>query len=451
MAANPPPAPQLSERELEILQLVAAGLSNKEIATRLFLSVNTVKVHLRNIFGKIGVQSRTEASMYAVAQGWLAVPLVPAEAPQAPAEAPQAPAASQAARPALPWPKRLALVLSVLLAGLGLALTWPRSGPAGSAGLPGLSEKQPAALVSASDAGGSNWQVRAQLPTPRGRLAVAAVRRKLYAIGGFTLTGVSGAVEVYDPQENDWSPAASKPLPISNISAAVLDERIYVPGGCDADGLPSNAVEVYDPALDRWSSDVAPLPAGVCAYAAAAYAQKLYVFGGSNGQSYLASSYAYDPQADRWTAVAPMPTPRGFAAAAVLGDVIYVVGGHDGQRDLAVCEWYRPQADEWGSCAPLAVGRAGLGLVALDNALYAIGGGWNGYLAFGERYTPQQARWSPMATPLIGQWRNLAAATLDSDIYALGGWSGQAPLSTNLVFSPYPVKIFLPFQSSQGK
>jgi len=51
----------LSERELEVLQLIAEGLTNPEIATRLYLSLNTVKVHTRNIYGKLGVHSRTQA------------------------------------------------------------------------------------------------------------------------------------------------------------------------------------------------------------------------------------------------------------------------------------------------------------------------------------------------------------------------------------------------------
>ncbi len=51
----------LTEREIQILQLIAAGLTNPEIATRLFLSLHTVKTHTRNIYGKLGVHTRTEA------------------------------------------------------------------------------------------------------------------------------------------------------------------------------------------------------------------------------------------------------------------------------------------------------------------------------------------------------------------------------------------------------
>jgi LuxR family maltose regulon positive regulatory protein len=51
----------LSERELEVLQKLAEGLSNRQIAERLYLSLNTVKVHTRNIYGKLGVNNRTQA------------------------------------------------------------------------------------------------------------------------------------------------------------------------------------------------------------------------------------------------------------------------------------------------------------------------------------------------------------------------------------------------------
>ena len=64
----------LSEREIEILELVSQGKSNKEIAAELFISVNTVKVHLANIFTKIDVSSRTEATLYAIEHGIVASP-----------------------------------------------------------------------------------------------------------------------------------------------------------------------------------------------------------------------------------------------------------------------------------------------------------------------------------------------------------------------------------------
>lgn len=64
---------ELSERELQILLLVAQGLSNRQIAGQLDISDNTVKVHVRNIFVKINVASRTEASLYAVRHGLLLV------------------------------------------------------------------------------------------------------------------------------------------------------------------------------------------------------------------------------------------------------------------------------------------------------------------------------------------------------------------------------------------
>jgi NarL family two-component system response regulator LiaR len=63
----------LSERELEVLRLASRGISNKDIARELVLSVRTVQAHLGNIFNKLGVGSRTEAVLYALRRGWVSL------------------------------------------------------------------------------------------------------------------------------------------------------------------------------------------------------------------------------------------------------------------------------------------------------------------------------------------------------------------------------------------
>jgi len=71
-----PESPEpLSERETDVLRLLARGYSNKEIAQELTLSEKTVKTHVSNILGKLGVPSRTQAALFAVRTG-----LVPSEA-----------------------------------------------------------------------------------------------------------------------------------------------------------------------------------------------------------------------------------------------------------------------------------------------------------------------------------------------------------------------------------
>ena len=67
----------LSEREMEVLNLAAKGISNKDIAEQLFLSPRTVQVHLGNIFNKLGVASRTEAVLYGLRRGWLTLEDLP--------------------------------------------------------------------------------------------------------------------------------------------------------------------------------------------------------------------------------------------------------------------------------------------------------------------------------------------------------------------------------------
>ena len=64
-SSTTPPGTQLSEplseRELEVLALVAVGKSNRQIASELFVALSTVKTHAKNIYGKLDVRNRTQA------------------------------------------------------------------------------------------------------------------------------------------------------------------------------------------------------------------------------------------------------------------------------------------------------------------------------------------------------------------------------------------------------
>lgn len=439
---NDEPGP-ISERELEVLRLVAEGKTNQQIARALVISPNTVKVHLRNIFEKLGVQSRTEATMEAVRRGWVGVELTtpgdivgangttavdaaPVEPPAA-AAPPLAPGEPIPAPPPLGLWQRVYMAAAAILIFLGLlAPAWQldrgqaaRPTPLSDAGRPQAASPPRAAV--------SRWLARAPLPAARSRMAVVTDGTRLYAIGGETAAGLSDQVTVYDPRSNSWQTAARKPTAVANAAAVWLNDRIYVAGGTLSGGQTTNAVEVYDPRGDIWEAR-AGLPFPLAAYGAAALGGKLYLFGGWDGAQNRADTLIYDPALDQWTAGAPSPQPRAFLAASALNGLIYVVGGFDGERELATVMVYDPAgegstAGPWSSRAALTQPRGGLGLATVGARLYAIGGGWVEALAFNEQYDTQTDAWSRIETPIVGRWRNLGVAPLGNKIYAIGGWS----------------------------
>ncbi len=188
----------LSEREIEVLKLVATGATNQQIARALVISPNTVKVHLRNVFEKLGVQSRTEATMDAVRRGWVTVPgaasflgerAAQAEEPEAaplPAAVP-APATPRVTRwqraymIVAAWLVLLALLLPAWLKGRGQALLASSFTDAGQPQVAAAPRPQV-----------DRWVSRDPLPEPRSRLALASDGTRLYAIGGEAAGGRAG-------------------------------------------------------------------------------------------------------------------------------------------------------------------------------------------------------------------------------------------------------------------
>ncbi len=418
---------ELSERELELLRLVAKGATNQQIARELTISVNTVKVHLRNIFAKLGVESRTEATMVAVQRGLIQVEVPPAQAAQEAAPAPSAFAWPPPVRP-FAWQRVylvVAAAVAIALAVVSMAGPRPQARNAAdpfldsSAVAPTMPQQLP-----------PRWAMRAPLPAARARLAVVSTPAGVFAIGGVANGQVTGAVEQYVPAEDRWIAHPPKPTPAANIGAVLVDGRIYVPGGHDAQGRVLNVLEIYDPDTREWTQGP-PLPAPRAAYAIAEEAGRIYVFGGWDGYRYVDTVLQFSPDTGAWIALTPMPKALGFQAAASLGGKIFLIGGYDGSKEYASCYEYAPSLDgsgpsPWRQCAPLSVPRGGASATAVGNSVYVVGGGWQGFVAYNERYEPQNDTWVRFPTPIVGQWRNLGVAALGTQLYAIGGWSGEA-------------------------
>ncbi len=227
--SNPNP---LSEREMDVARLLAEGLSNGEIAHRLVLSPHTVKVHLRNIYGKLEVSSRTEATMSLVQQGWLVVEGVelaePAPIPVAPALPEPAPLAPFA--PAIaPW-QRIYLMAAVLISVLALGLPTLLASTAAQP-LDLLSDRDRLTLGRPTLESLPRWEVRTPLPQARSRLAMVLLGNQLYAMGGETAQGETvGTVDLYNLTVNEWSQGADLPVAVANSAAAVLTAASSWPG-----------------------------------------------------------------------------------------------------------------------------------------------------------------------------------------------------------------------------
>jgi DNA-binding CsgD family transcriptional regulator len=184
----------LSERELQILRLVAEGFSNRQIASQLDISENTVKVHVRNIFGKIQVASRTEASMYAVRNGLITdmVPVLVDDAPGVPDQIDTPP------YPLVREGRRWLLVIGLIaLAGVIGGGSWWWA-------MRDMYQTRPIAQPSDTQ----RWRQLAPLPTAVPGVQLVTVSGHLYALGG----ALGQTVLQYDASQDAWPATGVLPL-----------------------------------------------------------------------------------------------------------------------------------------------------------------------------------------------------------------------------------------------
>lgn len=437
-----PETNELSEREREILYLVATGASNKVIASTLYISPNTVKVHLKNIFAKIGVASRTEAAMYAVNAGLLSldsdghVDNLPLEDEnQQLDESIGRSIQTEKSRPR--WIKRwlwIAITSLIVLVALGLIIRayFPQR----------VSGQQTAPVVST---GLPRWQIKTPMPSGRFGLALAVYDRQIYAIAGETEEGVSAIVERYNPETDEWVTLRKKPTAVKDVNAAIIGGKIFVPGGILPDGKVTDKLEIYEPANDSWQSG-SPLPVPLSGYALASYEGNLYVFGGWDGTQAVSSVYVYNPDLDLWRERTPMPTARAYAGAAIAVGRIYVMGGEKAGKPLSVNEVYQPDLDEgtgqaWSQAAAIPVPRSRMGVAGVADIIHLIGGQRSSeeYPSLG--YIPENDAWQPIEE-FEGIGSQMGVAGLGEFLYVIGGKVDGQPVDSALAYRAiYTVSI----------
>jgi N-acetylneuraminic acid mutarotase len=215
------------------------------------------------------------------------------------------------------------------------------------------------------------------------------------------------------PEVEGWSLGAAMPLPRSEHAVTELNGRIWVMGGYPPGRLPSDLVQVYDPATSRWS--LGPrLPQPMHHIMAAAVGGKLYVIGGemdgaSTGRPpvYVAQTWVHDPAVGGWVKRAPMPTARSGGGAAAIDGKIYVAGGRP--PGGSAFEVYDPATDRWEKLPDLPAQRNHLAVVALNGKIIVAGGRVDDLgserLAAVDIYDPATRRWTkgaPLPAPRAG-------------------------------------------------
>lgn len=411
----------LSEREKEILQLVAAGLTNREIAQKLTISPNTVKVHLSNIFEKTGVASRTEATLYAIEHGIVDVPGGEAVASQP---------KPGLGRQVIGFWAAIGLLVVVILV-MVLFNAFPSTSAAETQTSADLSER---------------WQQLAPMPAPRQGMAVAVYGEEIYTIAGEGPEGVSGMVFRYSPEQDAWQTLQTKPTAVADVQGVLIGEKIYVPGGRDSSGAPVTALEIYDPRRDVWETG-ADLPAAVSAYALADLEGLLYLFGGWDGETALDTVWVYDPAADRWTQGTSLPIPCYDARAVALTDRIVVLGGRTQTRVLSDARVYFPSRDvngegPWEAFVDLPEGRSAFGAASIYDSVYVVGGEVSGKGESGLLITGEEWVTLPTLQDYVGC--QTTVVSLDSLLFVLDSTDLQTPTEV-WAYQAFYYSIYIPF------
>lgn len=296
----------LSSRELEVLTLLSKGYTNKEIAQELFISTNTVRVHISNIYQKLGVNSRIQASRLAMDNKWLAAMphSVDPEVGEGEIHGTTRNKSLITGHFYIPFIFLLGIFIAILI---GYFVSNFRAQPIPNASLEEVIQLDPGFEVSAASIVGEN----------------------IYYVGGDNVLDATSELNI---RTLDLTDKKAKNLVTTEVNANVVNGNIYLPGGDDA-GSPTESFEFFDPQLNKWQF-ASDLPMPLSGYASASLDGQIYLIGGWDGVKESAEILRYNPDTDEWRRLGQLPESRRNATAVVYHGQIVLVGGTSNDRPI---------------------------------------------------------------------------------------------------------------------
>ncbi|MEV3902542.1 kelch repeat-containing protein [Mycobacterium sp. NPDC050551] len=280
-----------------------------------------------------------------------------------------------------------------------------------------------------------SWKGGEDLPVPVQHAAAVTWQHTPVVLGGWRTEGADERIatnRVWRVVNSRWVELPPLLQPRAAAAAAVVGDRIVVTGGVDSGGRLLNTTEVYDGT--SWKP-AAPIPTPRQLLGAASDGKLMYAVGGTNGTADLAAVEAYDPIADRWSAMPDLPLPRSDFGVAVTDARLVAVGGMSRGRVLDSVAALDLTTSTWSDLPDLGTARHGSGVAAVGKTVYAI----SGSTGAGDDQVTSSAEaleLAPRRPQPAAAWRALpdaqtprlmmASTVLDDEIWIAGGMLGHS-------------------------
>ena len=481
--SDPTSGRDLTPREREVLAMVAAGLTNREIGEALFISESTAGVHVSHLMAKLGVSSRTEAAAWAYQAG-----VVQAAPGSMVYEGPPGDAAGSQPEPRAGWFGRLrdrlrqpdgrvalaiagVVVLAAITVGLAIAvlngkqpgvgdLSSASASPNLDASAPASAETSPSGTaepslspsIEASPTPGNatptpiplpsgTWSVTGSMSVNRSNATTTLLRDGTVLVAGGGQVGPERArssAELYHPTTGEWTTTGDMSEGRAGHTATLLDDGTVLVAGGEFIGPESTyraTAEIFDPKTGTWHP-TSPMNAVHYGHTATLLADGTVLIAGgisfdigadpTAGGHYTTVAEIYDPRDSTWTSVASMADGRSEHTATRLKDgTVLVAGGYrTNGTSIGVAVLFHPDSRTWTDAGRMITARhAHTATLLQDGTVLVTGGSGDlGLQASTEVYHPSTKSWTAVGSMAEPRGRGATATLLrDGTVLVTGG------------------------------